>query len=169
MGCCHLVILLPSAGVASLVCPDSSWLLPRGAARRSFQRLAAWHGDTACPRLGKPLPTQLLSQRACRGVVQNQRFLGHRGRTEAPVHEGRIRFEGGFVGRRPTSPGQARRGWIGPRPSRVNQCGWPWPVINSRGLLPLRSARRLRMKRRWFKKNRSKIKYEPPRWRRSVK
>jgi hypothetical protein len=87
----------------------------------------------------------------------------------SPVHEGRIRFEGGSVGRRPTSPGQARRGWIGPRPSSVNQCGWPWPVINSRGLLPLRSARRLRMKRRWFKKNRSKTKYEPPRWRRSVK
>jgi O-antigen biosynthesis protein len=83
-----------------------------------------------------------------RGVVQNQRFFGHRGRTEAPVHEGRIRFADGSVGRRPTSPGQARRGWIGPRPSSVNQCGWPWPLINSRGLLPFRSARRLRMKRR---------------------
>ena len=74
------------------------------------------------------------------------------------VREGRIPFECGSVGRRPTSRGQAFRGWIGPRPSSVSQCGWPWPVINSRGLLPFRSARRLRMKRRWFKKNGNKPK-----------
>ena len=60
----------------------------------------------------------------------------------------------GFLcGRRPASPHQTRRGCSGPRPSSVSQCGWPWPVINSRGLLPLRSASRLRMKHRWFKKN----------------
>jgi Thiamine pyrophosphate enzyme, N-terminal TPP binding domain len=67
------------------------------------------------------------------------------------------------------SPSQARRGCGSPRPSRVSQCGWRCPVINSHGLLPLRSARRLRMKRRWFRKNCSRPKYESPRWRRSVK
>jgi hypothetical protein len=53
-----------------------------------------------------------------------------------------------FVRKRPTSPSQARKGCGSPRPSKVSQCGWPCPIINSHGLLPLRSARRLRMKRR---------------------
>jgi hypothetical protein len=33
----------------------------------------------------------------------------------------------------------------GPRPSRESQCGWLSPVINSRGLLPMRPANWLRM------------------------
>jgi len=105
-----------------------------------------------------------------RGVVQNPPILGYTRRAEtAGLFRPDFDWKDVRSGRRPASPAQARWGWSGPRPNRVSQCGWPWPVINSRGLLPLRSARRLRMKRRWFKKNRSRSRYEPPRWRRSVK
>jgi hypothetical protein len=88
------------------------------------------------------------------GVVQNPPFVGYKGAQKPPAREGRISVRtASCAGRRPASPHQTRRGCSGPRPSSVSQCGWPWPVINSRGLLPLRSASRLRMKHRWFKKN----------------
>jgi hypothetical protein len=104
------------------------------------------------------------------GVVQNLPFLGDTGVRKAPACEGRIATGGvSCAGGCAPPRGQARRGGSDPRPSRVSQCGWPWPVISSRGLLPWRSACRLRRKRRWFRKNRSKSRYEPPRWRRRVK
>src|SRR3954463_4610714 len=103
------------------------------------------------------------------GVVQNRLFSGYTGAWKPPAHAGRFEIEGCPAGRRRASSVQARRGWSGPRPSSVSQCGWPWPVINCRGLLPVRSARRLRVKQRWFKKNCGNSKYEPPKWRRRVK
>jgi hypothetical protein len=53
---------------------------------------------------------------------QNQAFLDHRAAAG-------FRFEDGSIGRRQNPPGHACRGWIGPRPSSVNQYGWLWPVI----------------------------------------
>ena len=74
------------------------------------------------------------------------RFWVTNGRAEGAAVEGRISVGGVVVRwRRSASPVQARWFRSGPRPSKVSQCGWLSPVINSRGLLPMRSTSWLRM------------------------
>ena len=80
--------------------------------------------------------------------------------------------------------GAAPRGWTDGRFDFIRQLpgchGWDMlvafgssvptgsrPVISWVGLLPTRSGTRLRRKRRWFKKNCSRSRYEPPSWRRN--
>src|SRR5271165_542843 len=129
-------------------------------------------------RIGPPLLFERLwRDSGCRSVIEDLLGRGsksadfglHKRAETTGLWGPDFGYNGVLSGRRRASPGQARWGCRGPRPSRVSQCGWLWPVISSRGLLPLRSARRLRMKRRWFRKNCNKLRYGPPRWRRSVK
>jgi hypothetical protein len=96
------------------------------------------------------------------GVVQNRPFLGYTGGRKPPAFSARLRS---WPVREAISlPRSSALRLNGSEAQQVSQCAWPGPVINSRGLLPVRSATRLRMKRQWFRKNCSKSKYEPPRW-----
>ena len=81
------------------------------------------------------------------GVVHFWPLLGN----NRARRSGRVRWASGSIfgpvlpRRRSASPTQARWVCSGPRSSRVSQCGWRLPVINSRGLLPTRSVNWLRM------------------------
>jgi hypothetical protein len=88
---------------------------------------------------------------------------------KSPTRDGWISLRERFCKEAANLPGSSAAALNWPeaqqrQPMRMALAGHQFP-----GLLPFRSARRLRMKRRWFKKNCSKPKYEPPRWRRKVK
>lgn len=83
------------------------------------------------------------------GVFHFRPFLGNTAERGQPARAGEmfireLELEGG-VGAPPARQPRCGRG--SPKPSNVKQCGCFFPVINSRGLLPVRPTR-LRMKRR---------------------